>query len=84
MTPILRPEWQKINAYCLFCHSWQDQDRRRITAMTTLTLILIASALIATFGYLAALIHGDGYGRRAASGLPRSHRPDVFEPRRLG
>jgi hypothetical protein len=49
--------------------------------MTTVTLILIALALVGTFGYLARMIAGDGYGHRAASGLPRSHRPDLFEPR---
>jgi hypothetical protein len=83
MAAILPPNWQKINAACLFCHSWQDQDRRRITAMTTVTLVLTALALVATFGYLVRMIAGDGYGHRAASGLPRSHRPDVFEPRHL-
>jgi hypothetical protein len=51
--------------------------------MTTVTLLLIALALVATFGYLVRMIAGDGYGHRAASGLPRSHRPDVFEPRHL-
>jgi hypothetical protein len=51
--------------------------------MTTVTIILIALALVATFGYLASLIASDGYGHRAASGLPRSHKPDMFEPRHL-
>ena len=51
--------------------------------MTTTALILIALALVATFGYLAWLIPRDGYGHRAASGLPRSHKPDMFEPRHL-
>jgi len=79
----LRPYWQKINGDCLFCHSWQDQDRRRISAMTTVTLILIALAAVAYFGYLASLISGDGHGHRAASGLPRSHHPDIFETGQL-
>ena len=48
-----------------------------------MTLILIALALVVISGDLARMIAGDGYGHRAASGLPRSHKPDVFEPRPL-
>ena len=32
----LHPIWQKINAGCHSCHSWQDLDRSMITAMTFL------------------------------------------------
>jgi len=53
-----------------------------IGAMTTTALLIVAVlALIAYVAYLGSLIAGDGYGHRAASGLPRSHKPDIFEPR---
>lgn len=49
-----------------------------------MTLILILTGIAALAGYVAYLAHfinNDGRGSRAASGLPRSHRPDVFEVR---
>jgi hypothetical protein len=53
-----------------------------ITAMNTVAIVLVALAGLAYLIYLTSFIAGDGYGRRAASGLPRSHVPDLFEPRR--
>jgi hypothetical protein len=78
----MHPDWQKINDTWHICHSWQESHGRRITAMTTF-LVLLALAGIAYTGYLVSLLRSDGYGHRAASGLPRSHRPDAFEPRWL-
>jgi hypothetical protein len=52
--------------------------------MTTLLLLLLGSvALVGYLTFLARFIHNDGQGTRAASDLPRSHRPDVFELRTL-
>lgn len=77
-------DWQEINAECHSCHSWQECERRMIGAMTTALLIgLVVVALVAYLAYLGRLIAGDGYGHRSPSGLPRSHRPDTFEPRPL-
>jgi len=48
--------------------------------MTLLLLILFGVPATAAYAfYLGHLIANDGLGARAASGLPRSHHPDVFE-----
>jgi hypothetical protein len=72
--------WQKFNENCLFCHSWQDQQQRMITAMTEIIVFWTIVLLVA--GALAALrdIYDDGYGRRPP---PRSHHPDQFQPGRF-
>lgn len=62
--------WQKINHLWLFCHWWQDSNRRRITAMTILLIALTALLVTATTVVLARTILSDGYGTRPA---PRSH-----------
>ncbi len=71
--------WQKINGECHYCHSWQDLERARIDAMNLFLAILLIAASTAYLVYLAAYIHHDGYGSRAASGLPRSHHRDMFD-----
>ncbi len=49
-----------------------------ITAILLLLLVLAAIAGPA----LATFIHNDGYGRRGpGSTPPRSHQPDLFDPR---
>jgi len=63
--------WQKINALWLSCHSWQDLDRRSITAMTFLMiLLLVVVALSVASVYL---IVRDGRGPQRP---PVSHYQD--------
>jgi hypothetical protein len=76
--------WQKINVQCHFCHSWQDQIGRRITAMTVLTLILIVAALaVVARGavYLYDFVTNDGYGHLTAHASPPRSHYDPFDPR---
>jgi hypothetical protein len=77
--------WQKIDAGCHFCHSWQKSDERKITAMALLTIILAVAGLTALSWavlYAAQLVKHDGYGRQRGSRTPPlSHQPDVFDPR---
>ncbi|WP_157551339.1 hypothetical protein [Nocardioides jensenii] len=47
--------------------------------MNLFLAILLIAASTAYLVYLAAYIHHDGYGSRAASGLPRSHHRDMFD-----
>jgi hypothetical protein len=55
-----------------------------IKDMTTVAIILIVLAVAAVYGVaLARFIAGDGHWYRAASGLPRSHPKEPFEPRSL-
>ncbi len=53
--------------------------------MTVLVLITTAilAALVVAFGLhqLVAFVRGDGAGRRAGDGGPRSHHFDLFDPR---
>ena len=63
--------WQKINVLWLSCHSWQDLDRRSITAMTFLMiLLLVVVALSVASVYL---IVRDGRGPQRP---PVSHYQD--------
>jgi len=79
MFPTLHPFWQKINHACHLCHCWQDHVRRRITAMTTTTLVMILVLAAWTF-LLVRMIRNDGSGRStSAQQPPRSHEPDLFE-----
>lgn len=66
--------WQKINAQCHYCHSWQDHSESMITAMTTILLIL---ALIAVVSGLAGLV---SYARHDhfAGGRNSAARRDEF------
>jgi hypothetical protein len=62
--------WQKINAPCHSCHSWQECVGSMITAMTALIIILAAVALvIAIVRYVAH----DGQG---STQPPSSHFTD--------
>ena len=64
--------WQKINALWLSCHSWQDLNRRSITAMTFLMiLLLVVVALSVASVYL---IVRDGRGPQRP---PVSHFEDA-------
>jgi hypothetical protein len=62
--------WQKINAPCHSCHSWQESIGSMITAMTAIILLVIAVALIVQAVRLA--LH-DGMGPTQP---PRSHFDD--------
>lgn len=55
-------DWQKIDGAWLVCHSWQDVEGSRITAMTTVLVLalLLTAAVWATVRWLSS----DGYGRR--------------------
>jgi len=50
--------WQEIDARRHLCHSRQDLDERRLTAMTALILIL---ALVAGFAALGAYARHDRF-----------------------
>ncbi len=54
-----------------------------ITAMTTVALLLVLAAATVLLGLAAAVyVKNDGYGRPgSARTAPRSHVPDVFDPR---
>jgi len=57
----------------------QDHMRRRITAMTTTTLVMILVLAAWTF-LLVRMIRNDGSGRSTPTHEPpRSHEPDPFE-----
>jgi hypothetical protein len=78
-------QWQEIDAPWQVCHSWQDQNERRITAMALL-MIIVAVSILTTASwltlYLVQLVKNDGYGRLDGSRtFPRSHEPDPFDPR---
>jgi hypothetical protein len=81
MPAILPQVWQKINGWCLFCHWWHDLDRRMISDMNTVLLLLLAIALVVNAVYVINLIAHDG-GTRPRGTPPRSHYGDGFEPRR--
>lgn len=68
--------WQKINAVCRSCHSWQERDERMITAMTFLTILLALSLLLVVHTVRTVLHDG-----RGPQGPPRSHFEDPqFRP----
>jgi hypothetical protein len=67
----MHAHWQKINEEWLFCHSWQDHDRSRITAMTYL-VILLAMAVVLSFETIRLVIR-DGRGPQRP---PASHFED--------
>jgi hypothetical protein len=48
-----------------------------MTAILILSLVVLAVAVC-----LFRIVQGDGYGTRNDGQLPRSHRPDMFEPTR--
>jgi len=41
MTYILKNSWQKINETRHFCHSWQDLNQRRLTAMAIILFLIV-------------------------------------------
>jgi hypothetical protein len=53
--------WQKINAQCHSCHSWQDHGESMITAMTTILLILALIAVVAGFAALVSYARHDHF-----------------------
>ncbi len=67
----MRVPWQKINGCCLFCHSWQDPDRCRITAMTFLVILLAVAVALSIQSLRVALHDGNGSQRP-----PQSHFED--------
>jgi hypothetical protein len=61
---MLDPGWQKINAGCHSCHSWQEFIGSMITAMTTILFLLIVLAgLSALVGYARNDRFGSGDNR---------------------
>jgi hypothetical protein len=73
MQKILAHIWQKINGRWHSCHSWQEPDRRMITAMTTfLILTLVVAAVFAIAAATIRVINNDGRFARP----PRSHYED--------
>jgi hypothetical protein len=63
--------WQKINAGCHSCHSWQDHDRSMITAMSALIIFLVI-AVVLSIQTVRLVLH-DGMGPAQP---PRSHFDD--------
>lgn len=63
--------WQKINAGCHSCHSWQDHARSMITAMNALVILLVIAVVLAV--QTIRLVLHDGTGPAAP---PRSHFDD--------
>jgi hypothetical protein len=59
--------WQKINGRWLSCHSWQDHNRRRLTAMTFLIILLALSLLLAAESVRLVLHDGRGPQRPPGS-----------------
>jgi hypothetical protein len=53
--------WQKINAPCHSCHSWQDHSGSMISAMTTIALILALIAIVAGFAGLVSYARRDHF-----------------------
>ena len=51
--------WQKINAPCHSCHSWQELDESMISAMTTILFVL---TLLAGLSALVAYARNDHFG----------------------
>jgi len=74
--------WQKIDAGCHSCHSWQDLPWSMITAMTEIIVIttatLIVAAIVGTILVTLREVFSDGGSHPRA---PRSHVPDYFDPR---
>lgn len=74
--------WQKINAGCHSCHSWQDHVWSMITAMTSILLVLALAVIVAGLAGLVSYARHD----RFASGRNRAVRPDDLgspDPARL-
>ena len=66
--------WRKINEHWLFCHSWQDRDKRRITAMNELMILLLILTVTAlSIETLRRVLH-DGRGPQRP---PVSHFEDA-------
>ena len=63
--------WQKINAGCHSCHSWQECVRSMITAMSALIIFLVI-AVVLSIQTIRLVLH-DGMGPTQP---PRSHFDD--------
>jgi hypothetical protein len=75
MSAILPRIWQKIDAHCHFCHSWQDLHGRMIRDMIFVAILTaFAVVLIAQTVFIVARD-----SRRSRP--PASHRIDEFDPR---
>jgi len=61
--------WQKINAPCHSCHSWQDHNEGTITAMTTILLVIALAAIVAGLAGLVSYARRDHFagGRNSAA-----------------
>ena len=68
------PMWQKINEPCLFCQWWQDHDRRRITAMTEILILLLIVTVAALSAETLRRVLHDGRGPQRP---PVSHVEDA-------
>jgi hypothetical protein len=79
--PTSVPEtWQQIDARRHVCHSWQDHDWRRITAMTFLIVFLAVATALAIEAVRLVLHDGPGAQRPPASHVddPRFRSPGSF------
>jgi len=72
MPDSLPETWQIFNAQWHYCHWWQDQAARMITAMTTSLLLIALIALALALGTIV-MVRRDG---RGPSVPPRSHYED--------
>jgi len=57
--------WQKIEGACHSCHCWQEQDERKITAMSE--ILISAIAVLVLLAGVVALVR---YARRDAFAAP--------------
>ena len=66
-SPSLHQVWQKINGLWHSCHSWQDCDRRMITAMTYLMILLLIVAAMSVASIRMLVRDGRGPQRPPVS-----------------
>lgn len=71
---MLHQNWQEINEHCLFCQWWQDHDRRNITAMTELLILLLIVTVAALMAETIRRVAHDGRGPQRP---PVSHFEDA-------
>jgi hypothetical protein len=65
----------EINAHCHYCHWWRDHDERRLTAMSTTTIIVLIAALVSLAALVETLREAFHDGP-ASQDPPRSHQQD--------
>ena len=69
----LAQDWQEVDERCHYCHSWQDQNERMISAMNAIALIVFAAVwALAILGGLGV----DGLGKDSRQLSERGHAED--------